>query len=171
MHYQREAGVSAPNLVISATGDWSTEYALMLALRRGEIRALQLVWTEPHAIAGHSILATSARDDVAQLFDEEGHFRRNATEGLPSYALPGCSNSHIPGTYNRIARASIMAVEHTIAHLTGLHARASHRMCLSDSAVLHQLGGRPRPHAAMTGTEERNLTKLRLTRPKFVLRP
>jgi hypothetical protein len=139
--YSLPVGTDLPDLVIGTTGNWPAENWLIHWHSSGQVRHLQLTWTERHALAGHTILATSREDSLASLYDADGWFLRQATSwNGQTYALPGCEGSHQPGTFNRIQRIASLAVEQTIGFLTGA-ATSEHRAWLGDSATLEKLGG------------------------------
>lgn len=150
-------GGEAPNLIISATASWPADLRLINDLAAGRHAWVQFTWAEPHAVAGHALLA-NARSDVRTLFADDGRFLRACTQWpVSSRRLPGCAGTHQPGTFNRLQRIAGLAVEQAIAHLLG-HGQVEHLAWLGDNATLQRLGGSWRANAAMPlGVRERTL--------------
>lgn len=152
------SGVDAPDLIVSATASWPAELRLIKALNRAEHEWVQLTWAEPHAVAGHCVLADS-RSDLRALFDDDGHFLRKTTTWPPtSRALPGCAGTHQPGTFNRLQRIAGLAVEQAISHLLGRR-QPEHLAWLGDDVTLNRLGGSWRNDVATPrGIRERTIS-------------
>jgi hypothetical protein len=151
--YQRiqlPSGKDAPNLVISTTADWAVDQQILDQHAAGTVKAVQLTWAEPHAIAGHAVLSIEPGDAAATLFDEQGVFKRQATRWKnPRFPLLGCAGSHQPATFNRLQRIAALAVEQAVRFLVGAQLTSEHRAWLGDSATLTQLGGTWIPSSAM----------------------
>lgn len=154
---QPPSGANAPDLVISATADWPSDWRLMKALAAGGVRWLQLAWAEPHAIAGHAVIGSS-KSDMQSLFDADGRFVRAATQwDAAAQPLPGCAGTHQPGTFNRLQRIAGLAVEQAIGHLL-VTSKPEHLMWLGDDATLRRVGGKWRHETAIPqGIRERTL--------------
>ena len=157
-HVRPGIGVEAPDLIVSATANWPADLRLMNALTRAEHEWVQLTWAEPHAVAGHSVLADS-RSDPRALFSDEGRFLRETTKWpTTSRTLPGCAGTHQPGTFNRLQRIAGLAVEEAIAHLLG-RKQPEHLAWLGDDVTLQRLGGSWRNDVvAPRGVRERTLS-------------
>jgi len=151
-------GVEAPDLIVSATANWPADLRLMNALARAEHEWVQLTWAEPHAVAGHCVLADS-RSDPRALFSNEGRFLRETTKWpITSRTLPGCAGTHQPGTFNRLQRIAGLAVEQAIAHVLGPK-QPEHLAWLGDDVTLQRLGGSWRNDVEAThGVRERTLS-------------
>lgn len=134
------AACVSSDLVLSTAADWPAERYLMATLN-GE-RALQIGWSEPHALAGHSVLSPSNPGRMLNLFDADGVFRQVLTAwDLPVMVLPGCSAAHQPSTYNRLQRIAGLIVEHAIESLLQLDGAEGHRAWHGDTRTLSRLGG------------------------------
>ncbi|TDR36050.1 E2/UBC family protein B [Tahibacter aquaticus] len=133
---------ATPDLVVSTTADWPTDKHLMDQHAAGSLPAIQLAWAEPHAVAGHSLLAADKSDRPIWLFDDAGGFTRAATRWTRAkFVLPGCAGYHQPSTFNRLQKISAMAVEQAVQYLTGLRAQSEHVTWFGDELVLTRLGG------------------------------
>ena len=135
------------DLVVSTTASPSTEQFLIGAQKDARLKGLQLAWSEPFALAGHSALALDASTALSKLFDE-GECQRAAiqwsteTETL----LPGCGASHIPGAGNRVRLIAAFVAEHTLDALIERNGVAQHRTWVSDSeTIANHSGTRLRP--------------------------
>ena len=129
------------DLVICTAADWPAERFLMEAMARREIPLL-LSWAEPHALAGHSAVDTTGGRQLEPLFDRDGlAIRRKTAWPETEWALPGCSASHQPGTFNRLQHVAGLVVEHAIDVLLQAASPDEHRMWLGDSGTLTRLGG------------------------------
>ena len=103
---------------------------------------LLLSWAEPHALAGHSVADTTGGRRLVPLFNHDGLAIRRKTDWPETeWALPGCSASHQPGTFNRLQRVASLVVEHVIDVLLHTASPDEHRIWLGDSQTLTRLGG------------------------------
>jgi hypothetical protein len=129
------------DLVICTAADWAAERYLMEALA-GRGIPLLLSWAEPHALAGHSAVDTTGGCRLEPLFDRDGLAIRRKTDWPETeWALPGCSASHQPGTFNRLQHVAGVVVEHAIDVLLLAASPDEHRIWLGDQGTLTRLGG------------------------------
>lgn len=115
------------DLVISATGEWSANTQLNLALF-GK-RPLQFLWTEPFAAAGHSLITTGMGGCLGCGFDRTGVFRKQVFDWPKGsmVKLPGCGGSFQPYGLGDAASISAMAARHSLEFLRGPSDRAELR--------------------------------------------
>ncbi len=136
-----EMALQNADLVICTAADWPAEHHLMDAMG-GRGIPLLLSWAEPHALAGHSVVDTTGGRRLISLFDRDGLAIRRKTDWAETeWALPGCSASHQPGTFNRLQRVAGLVVEHAIDVLLHTASPDEHRIWLGDSQTLTRLGG------------------------------
>lgn len=129
------------DLVICTAADWPAERFLMEAMA-GRGIPLLLSWAEPHALAGHSAVDTTGGQRLEHLFDHDGlAIHRKTAWSETEWALPGCSASHQPGTFNRLQHVAGLIVEHAIDVLLQAASPDEHRIWLGDQGTLTRLGG------------------------------
>jgi hypothetical protein len=88
------------------------------------------------------VVDTTGGRRLAPLFDRDGLAIRRKTDWPETeWALPGCSASHQPGTFNRLQRVASLVVEHVIDVLLHTASLDEHRIWLGDSQTLTRLGG------------------------------
>lgn len=134
-------GLENTDLVICTAADWPAERYLMEEMT-GRGIPLLLSWAEPHALAGHSAFDTTGGRQLEPLFDRDGLATRRKTDWPETeWALPGCSASHQPGTFNRLQNIASLVVEHAIDVLLQAAPPDEHRIWLGDSGTLTRLGG------------------------------
>lgn len=135
------AALENTDLVICTAADWPAERFLMEAMA-GRGIPLLLSWAEPHALAGHSAVDTTGGQRLEHLFDHDGlAIRRKTVWPETEWALPGCSASHQPGTFNRLQHVAGLVVEHAIDVLLQPASPDEHRIWLGDPGTLTRLGG------------------------------
>jgi hypothetical protein len=133
------------DLVVSTTADPSVEQFLAAAHANSKFSRLQIAWTEPFALAGHSALAASPACDLATLF-KHGECVDAAIDwhGEVEYQLPGCGASHIPGSGNRVRLIAAMVVEHAIYSLVEQNPASDHRIWTAEPEKVKEHGGKLR---------------------------
>lgn len=136
-------GELAADLVISTTASWPVERHLMERLSRSEVSAVQVAWSENHALAGHALLGVAPDDDLLALFSTDGRFLREVTKPGKPLPLPGCDGTHQPGTFNRMQHIAACAVEQAIGFLTGVLVEPEHRCWTGDIRSVRKLGVEP----------------------------
>lgn len=107
------------DLVIVTTADWWSEERLWDLKSKGARWALVHGWSEPHAMAGHALVAKAAAD-ARILFDPNGRFMHRFTDWPQNgfIPLPGCGASFIPGGPIAITAIATMIANAAIATLT-----------------------------------------------------
>jgi hypothetical protein len=156
----------AGDLVICTSANPACEAFLMQRLDDGALSSLMLAWSEPHAMAGHSVHSPGSPFILQTLF-REGRCREPATEWTVSQTvpLPGCGASHLPGAGNRIRLIAALVVEHAIDVIIGNNGQAEHRIWVAASDAVESLGGRRViPSAAGEATAVRTAVPERLSK-------
>lgn len=130
------------DLVLSTTADPSVEQFLAAAHADSMFSRLQIAWTEPFALAGHSALAAGPACDLAMLF-KDGDCIDAAIDWHDEveYKLPGCGASHIPGSGNRVRMIAAMIVEHAIDALIEQDPISEHRIWTAEPETIKEHGG------------------------------
>lgn len=133
----------AGDLVICTSANPECEAYLMQRLDDGALSSLMLAWSEPHALAGHTVHSAGSPTVLQTLF-REGLCTEPATEWPKSQSvpLPGCGASHLPGAGNRVRLIAALVVEHSIDVIIGDGGVAEHRIWVAASDTVESLGGR-----------------------------
>jgi hypothetical protein len=107
------------DLVISAAGEWAANAELNLLLFGR--RPLQYIWTEPHGVAGHSLLLSGIGGCLACGFDRTGVFTHRVFDwaGDTQVKLPGCGGSFQPFSANDATVIAAMATRHALDFIGG----------------------------------------------------
>lgn len=109
------------DMVVVTTADWWSEERLWNLKSKGARWALVHGWTEPHAMAGHALVAKAEQSaDARKLFDLNGRFMHRFTDWPQNgfIPLPGCGASFIPGGPIAITAIATMIANTVIAALT-----------------------------------------------------
>ncbi len=145
--------LASADLVLCATADPGCEAYLMNKLRESAFSSLMLAWSEPHAMAGHSLHSPGAPYSPESLF-QGGRCIGAATQWPEdqSTPLPGCGESHISGAGNRIRLIASTVAEHAVDTLLGAGS-GEHRVWVASSRSIEAVGGsRSLPTGSGTAT-------------------
>lgn len=108
------------DLTIVTSADWESEEMLWRVKAVGAPWKLIQAWSEPHALAGHALVAADAAADGRSLFEDNGRFRYKYTNwhGGDSVRLPACGQSFIPGGGLGVGAIASMVAAEAIEQLT-----------------------------------------------------
>ncbi len=134
--------IEAADLVVCTTADPECERYLMAQLKEHGILSLMIAWSEPHALAGHSVHTPGDPYVLEPLF-ADGRCVEPATvfPQSPTIPLPGCGESHIPGAGNRIRLIASNVVEHALDLLLDTGGVGEHRTWIASSKTIETHGG------------------------------
>lgn len=133
------------DLIISATGVWESELGLNVLKKTGVLLPpLLFVWSEVHALAGHSLLVMSTGGCLACGMEATGTFRKRALDwdtNTHVRRVPACGGFFHP--YGAINASAIrrMGTEHAIEVLLGGSFRSNIRSWVSSKSAIEQKKG------------------------------
>lgn len=137
------------DLVICATVDWRSERFLFQERQRRENAPPLLVcWLESFAAAGHALLSLDPGDDLASLFDYQGHFLKPCTDwpgGPPEHRVAACQATFQPA--GMVAAAPFIAQCSSLAldYLLGLQTVGTNAFWFTTAQRVEAVGGKLAP--------------------------
>lgn len=107
------------DLVISATGDWPSNYRMNLELVHQSHKAVLFGWTEAFAMAGHSFLSIPGCPCYCCVVNKHGCFDYNVFEddGSGIQREDGCATMFQTFTASSVAPIASMIVRHALDYL------------------------------------------------------
>lgn len=135
------------DLVISATGEWSSDSNLNMAARSHAKPAVLFGWTEAHGLAGHALLVTTRGGCLACGRSNVGEVMFRVTD-WPEETLrsvPACGGFYQPYGAAETGPIKSMIASLAIAHLLGTAPRSELRSWVGDTREIAHMGGRIMP--------------------------
>ena len=144
-----EGTLQAADLIVSSTGAWESELALNVLKKSGVLAPpLLFLWSEAHALAGHSLLVASNGGCLACGMGATGTFRKRALEWDDEEdkmkRVPACGGYFQPYGVINISAIRRMGSEHAIHVLLGGDDGSSIRSWVSSGDAIAQKKGRLR---------------------------
>lgn len=142
------AAVEGSNLVIAATGEWSSDSTLNMFGRSVAKPAVLFCWLEPHGYAGHALLTTIRGGCLACGRDNHGQVSFRVTDWSSSDPLervPGCGGFFQPYGAAETAPIKGMVASLALAHLLGYAPQSELRTWIGDLAAAEKLGATVMP--------------------------
>lgn len=136
------------DLIISATGEWTSESTLNIFARSVAKPAVLFGWTEPHGCAGHALLVTTRGGCLACGRDNLGQVSFRVTEWNEDTAmkrLPACGGFYQPYGAAETAPIKGMVATLAISYLLGDASYSELRTWIGDPDMIKQLGGNIMP--------------------------
>lgn len=131
------------DLIISATGEWSSDSNLNIFARSAAKPPVLFGWTEPHGIAGHGLLVETRGGCLACGRDNAGEVTFRVTD-WPEDSLqrvPACGGFYQPYGAAEIGPIKSMIASLAIASLLGNVSRSQLRTWIGDLDEIKRLGG------------------------------
>jgi sulfur-carrier protein adenylyltransferase/sulfurtransferase len=132
-------------LVICATANWPADNYLIKMRARGMLgMPLLICWSEPHGVAGHSLLSLDAKDDLDSQFEGNGDYKKRVTTwpaGDVIRALPACQVTFQPAGYLRLNNTGTMVAAHALEYLLGGITASERRFYCECAQRVRALGG------------------------------
>lgn len=131
------------DLIISATGEWSSDSNLNIFAKSAAKPPLLFGWTEPHGLAGHALLVASRGGCFACGRDNVGDVTFQVTD-WPADTLqrvPACGGFYQPYGAAESGPIKSMISSMALSHLLGKVSRSQLRSWIGDLDEIKRLGG------------------------------
>lgn len=131
------------DLIISATGEWSSDSNLNIFAKSAAKPPVLFGWTEPHAVAGHALLVATRGGCFACGRDNTGDvtFRVTDWPGDTLKPTPACGGFYQPYGAAETGAIKSMIASLAIASLLGTVSRSQLRSWIGDLDEIKRLGG------------------------------
>lgn len=143
MNENEMAAMEGSNLIIAATGEWSSDSTLNMFGRSVAKPAVLFSSLEPHGYAGHALLTTIRGGCLACGRDNHGEVSFRVTDwssGDPLERVPGCGGFFQPYGAAETAPVKGMVASLALAHLLGHAPQSELRSWVGDLAAAQKLG-------------------------------
>lgn len=144
--YERPKTLQECDLIISTTGDWTSDCILNSALRTfAKFPPILFGWTEAYGLAGHALAVLHQGGCLACGTNEFGVFESRVTDWAdgqqPLVQVTGCSDFYQPYGVVDVAPTKAIIAELALDVLQGRTTDAELRTWVGDTRRLHELGG------------------------------
>lgn len=144
--YERPKTLQECDLIISTTGDWTSDCILNSALRTfAKFPPVLFGWTEAYGLAGHALAVLQQGGCLACGTNEFGVFEWRITDWperqQPLVQATGCSDFYQPYGVADVAPTKAIIAELALDVLRGRTTDAELRTWVGDTRRLHELGG------------------------------